>query len=184
MNELEKIARAQMYVEKLANGVNPLSDEIIDENDVINNVRISRCLFYVSDILKEIVNGKGKYRAQMPVRAPFVLTDEQAERFEFSKTPLTVSEITKRLNALIDPISVKELKLGVITNWLTEIGMLDEIMIDNKKRRRPSNNGLSIGISTEQKVSKTGTPYEAVFYNLNAQHFIIDNIGAIIAVTK
>ena len=39
MTEIEIIARAQMYLEKLANGVNPLTDEEVAENDVINNVR-------------------------------------------------------------------------------------------------------------------------------------------------
>ena len=51
MTEIEIIARAQMYLEKLANGVNPLTNEEVAENDVVNNVRISRCLYYVSGIL-------------------------------------------------------------------------------------------------------------------------------------
>lgn len=54
MTQLEIIARAQMYLEKLANGVNPLTNEEVAENDVVNNVRISRCLFYTSGILKQI----------------------------------------------------------------------------------------------------------------------------------
>lgn len=53
MTEIEINARAQMYLEKLANGINPLTDEEVAENDVVNNVRISRCLFYSSGILKQ-----------------------------------------------------------------------------------------------------------------------------------
>ena len=38
MTEIETIARAQMYLEKLANGVNPLTDTEVNETDVVNNV--------------------------------------------------------------------------------------------------------------------------------------------------
>ena len=54
MTELETIARAKMYIDKLANGINPLDDTAVAENDVVNNVRISRCLFFVSDTLRSI----------------------------------------------------------------------------------------------------------------------------------
>lgn len=181
MNELQKIARAQMYMEKLANGVNPLSDEEVGENDVINNVRISRCMFYVSDILKSIVDNKGKFKIEMHDRAPFNISAQQAEQFAFSQEHLSISEITKRFNALIDPIQVKELKLGVITNWLTEVGMLDNVIINDKQRKIPSDKGRAMGINTEERFSKIGTPYTAVVYSIRAQRFIVDNIEAIVA---
>ena len=79
MTELETIARAQMYMEKLANGINPLTGKEVAENDVVNNVRISRCMFYVSNLLKEIVDNKGKYKAEMSDRVPFTITPEQIQ---------------------------------------------------------------------------------------------------------
>ena len=48
-----------------------------------------------------------------------------------------------------------------------------------KKRKLPTENGINMGIIREQRVSQYG-PYEAVLYNLNAQHFIVDNLDAII----
>ena len=62
MTEIEIIARAQMYLEKLANGIDPLTNKEVPENDVVNNVRISRCLFYSSGILKQIIDNKGKFK--------------------------------------------------------------------------------------------------------------------------
>ena len=41
MTELEILERAKMYVDKLANGVNPLNDDPVKDDDVINNVRIN-----------------------------------------------------------------------------------------------------------------------------------------------
>ncbi len=181
MTELETIARAQMYLEKLANGINPLTGEEVAENDIVNNVRISRCMFYVSNLLKEIVDNKGKYKAEMPDRVPFTITPEQIQNFEFSDNPISISEITKRFNALIDTIHVKEIKYTIISEWLTQSGMLTEITVNNKTRKRPSSSGINIGIIVEERMSKYGTPYEGVFYSLNAQRFIVDNIYAIIA---
>ena len=180
MTEIEIIARAQMYLEKLANGVNPLTDEEVAENDVVNNVRISRCLYYVTGILKQITT-TGSFEIQ---KSEFSLSAQQLKRFAYSQTPLTVSEITKRLNELVNPLQCSTLKNGVITEWLTEIGMLTNVIINNKSKKRVTDNGRSVGIISEQRVNQQGSTYEAISYNLNAQHFIIDNIHTIIELNK
>ena len=47
MTELEKIERAKMYMDKLANGINPIDDSVVPDEDIVNNVRLSRCFFFV-----------------------------------------------------------------------------------------------------------------------------------------
>jgi hypothetical protein len=59
MTELEKIAYAKSFIDKLANGVNPIDDTVIPDGDVVNNVRLSRCFFYVSDILRQVIANGG-----------------------------------------------------------------------------------------------------------------------------
>ncbi len=184
MTELETIARAQMYLEKLANGINPLTNTEAKDDDVINNVRISRCLFYSAGILKQIVDNKGKFKVEMPNRTEFSITPEQLAKFEFSEYAVSITELTKRINALIDTMYVKELKSKVITEWLVNGGMLNNIIVNNKARKRPTNEGIGIGITVEEKTNQYGNVYEGVFYNKNAQHFIIDNLCAIVDSTK
>lgn len=180
MTDIEIIARAQMYLEKLANGIDPLTNKEVAENDVVNNVRISRCLHYVTGILKQITT-TGSFEIQ---KSEFTLSARQLERFAYSQTPLTVSEITKRLNELADPLQYNTLKNGVITEWLTESGMLTNVVINNKSKKHVTNNGRNIGIISEQRVNQQGSTYEAISYNLNAQHFIIDNIHAVIELNR
>lgn len=55
MTELEKIERAKMYMDKLANGINPIDDTMAPDDDLINNVRLSRCFFFVSDVLRQVM---------------------------------------------------------------------------------------------------------------------------------
>ena len=37
MDEIEKITKAKMYIEKLANGENPINNQKVADNDVVNN---------------------------------------------------------------------------------------------------------------------------------------------------
>ncbi|MBQ9769560.1 MAG: hypothetical protein IJW27_05085, partial [Clostridia bacterium] len=59
MTELEKIEYAKTFIDKLANGINPLDDSVINEEDIVNNVRLSRCFFFVSDILRQVIDNGG-----------------------------------------------------------------------------------------------------------------------------
>lgn len=61
MTELEKIEYTKSFIDDLANGINPLDGTPVPDGELLNNVRISRCMFYVSDILRQVVeNSEGK----------------------------------------------------------------------------------------------------------------------------
>ena len=116
MTELEKMQRAKMYIDKLANGINPIDDTAAPENDVINNVRLSRCFFYVSDILRQVIENGGTAKAiKSAPKSPFFLTDEQKNQYIPSDKPISVSEITKALNAIADLEKCKKLSYGIPT---------------------------------------------------------------------
>lgn len=55
MTDREILCRAKEYIDKLANGIDPLTDSPVNENDIVNNIRISRCLFYVSNVLNRVI---------------------------------------------------------------------------------------------------------------------------------
>lgn len=57
MNDNQKLLKAKSYLDKLANGINPVTNEIVPESDTINNIHISRCLFYISDVLRNVIEG-------------------------------------------------------------------------------------------------------------------------------
>ena len=60
MNDLEIMQRAKQYIDALANGFDPISGHPVRDEDVINQVRISRCLFYVSGILQKVIDNGGE----------------------------------------------------------------------------------------------------------------------------
>ena len=45
MTELETMIRAESYIRKMADGINPITNEPAADDDMVNNVRITRCLY-------------------------------------------------------------------------------------------------------------------------------------------
>lgn len=184
MTELEKIERAKMYMEKLANGINPIDDKMAPDEDIINQVRLSRCFFFVADVLRQVVENGGIHPSpprKSLQKIPFELSHEARNAFVFSDSPISVSEIAKRINALTANEAMQRLPYGKITAWLTEAGFLHQTTLPSgSKTKRPTTEGSKIGISVEERTGAQGT-YQVVLYDKNAQHFIIDHLDAIIA---
>ena len=80
---LELLKHAQGYIEKMANGINPLTGEITPSNEMINNVKISRCLFYVNDVLKEVIANGGVNKNKVK-KIPFNLTLKELSKYEYN----------------------------------------------------------------------------------------------------
>lgn len=184
MTELEIMQRAKEYLDKLANGIDPITDRAVPDGDVINNVRISRCLFYVSDVLRQVIESGGiKVKAiRKSEKAPFSLSAEERSRYVFGDRPCSVSVIAQRLNELVDLNATQKLKTTSITKFLLDSGLLrEEEFNDGAKSKRPTEFGRSLGISTEQRTGRSGE-YTAVVYDRQAQQFILDNLDAVIAI--
>lgn len=180
MTELEKIAYAKTYVEKLANGINPLTGEVVPESDLINNVRISRCLFYVSDVLRQVVErgGSSPRRAKAP-KVPFEIDYQTRQNFSYSEHPITISEITKRINDLIAIPEMKKLSYKHISHWLVECGYI--VLIPDEKGkmiRVPTDQGVRVGIAVEQREGIQGV-YSICFYSKSAQKLIMEHLNEI-----
>lgn len=102
MTEKEIIKHAKDYIDSLANGTNPLTGEPVNESDVVNNVRIARCLFYVSGILEKVLNGERNILPRVK-KSKFSISAEKLEDFEYSSEPILVSDVVKRIAFQIHP---------------------------------------------------------------------------------
>ena len=181
MTELEKMKHAKSYIDRLANGVNPLTGQPAPSTDLINNVQIARCLFYVSDLLRQMIehNGTAK-RKPRAAKLSFQLDIDKRMQFPFSDAPISASEIARRINSLIDTETMTKLKYRAIVQWLLE---LDALTLHTNSAgsaiKRPTKMGRDLGIILEHRQGLNGT-HAVVLYNLSAQHIIIDNLDAII----
>ena len=70
----KKLRVAIDWISKLANGTNPIDGSTLPDNDIVNNVHISRCLFFVSNLLEDI--GKKKTSSKKQYELEFQFTPE------------------------------------------------------------------------------------------------------------
>lgn len=184
MTEIEKIEYAKSFIDKLADGINPLTDEPVADNDVVNNVRISRCFFYVSDILRKVIEKGGlatKKKAPKGDKLPFALTLEQTMAFQYSAKPIPLGIFADKLYAAAENENMQKITYKKIADWLVAIGMLRiQTQSDGKNVKRPTEDGEALGISVEKRLGAYGE-FQTVVYDEKAQRFIVDNMDAIVA---
>ncbi len=190
MTELEKIAYAKSFIDKLASGINPLDDTPIPDDDIANNVRLSRCFFYVSAILqKEIDRERRKLpKKKKTEKLPFSITPEQIQQFKYSTYPISVSAMGKKINWLvreeIEEKRMEKFSYRKINYWLHDIGMIEWREWENGKSKRfPTPEGEAIGLIW-QIWENYGRKSPVIYLTEEAQHFIIDNIEAVMAAEK
>ena len=179
MTELETMQRAKMYMDKLAQGIDPVSGRELPEDAALNNVRLARCFFYVSDILGQVIANGGVVGSKAKLQ-PFAVAPEQLARVQLSAEPVRITQLVDMIGAAADNPQMKKLNTTVITNWLLKKGFLEkETDPEGKSKRVPTSAGLGLGLFTQSRQGKYGE-YQAVFYNLQAQRFILDNLDAML----
>lgn len=188
MTELEILQRAKQYVSKLANGVDPITDEEVSESDVVNRVRVSRCLFYVADVLQQVIDNGGKvsggYVAPEPKKPklrPFEISPESLASFSFYARPVAVSEMVRQLNDLSHDDTMKKLTYNRVAEWLLSEGVFCQMLdASGRKTNRPTDKGTAMGISVEKRTGQHGD-FWVVLFNRDAQQFLIDHLPEILA---
>ncbi|MCL2013836.1 MAG: hypothetical protein FWG69_02480 [Oscillospiraceae bacterium] len=186
MTELEKMQRAKEYMDMLADGIDPISGKALDNDSALNNVRLSRCFFYVSDILRQIIENGGiskKVYVKQADLPAFSMPQELRDKVEITKSPAMIRQFTERLNDLSDLTAMKKLSPTTFTSWLLNKGFLFEETFNGRKRKKPTKSGLSLGIMSEEREGLHGG-YTATLYSENAQKFLIDNLDEILAVLQ
>ena len=178
MTELEIMQRAKMYMEKLSQGIDPISDQQMPEDSVLNNARLARCFSYVSGVLEQVIANGGKVVSRP--KSDFLITDEELRCVKPSQNPIRITQfIDLIMNAINDP-ERSRLKPTTITDWLLEKGFMSrQVDGDGKSLRLPTAMGEQIGLSVIFQQGKYKT-YQAVCYSEEAQRFLLDHMQEIL----
>lgn len=184
MTELDKIKRAEIYLRKMAEGINPLTDEYVGEDDMINNVRIVRCLYYVSDILQQVIANDGvvgeQVKQKKQKRSDFYITDEQHAMLVPIEQPVFAKDIVEKINDITADNNCKKFAARWISEYFVSIGMI-EVIGDSKIA---TVTGKEFGIQSQKRRNMYGKEYWINIYSPDAQRFIIDNLEVIVAFSK
>ena len=178
MADVEKLCKVKQCIDSLAEGLNPFTGQPLPEEDIVNDVRVSRSLFLASAFLQEQMQGKTEKKNGK--KQAFRLSLEERDRVEFSFRPISASELARRMNNAAGAQDCKKITYRQITDWLVEVGMLKLVENVAGTQRRPTESGKKMGISVESRIGQSG-PYQVVLYSAEAQRFIVDNVDAIMA---
>lgn len=180
MTQLELMVHAQNYIKSLANGFNPLDNSKLPDDDIVNNVQISRCLFYVSAVLQEVINNDGKVsKKSKPKRLPFTITPQQISKVKVTEAPISLSEFVRNINSVIDTEKYKGLTYRDLSGWLVTKDLLAVKTINGKDKKVITDSSKYIGISVVYR-SYYEKNYTVTVYDQNAQRYILDNMPDIL----
>ena len=177
ITELDKMERAKMYIDKLSEGINPITNTYAPESDTINNERISRCLSYVSEILEAVIENGGKVTRTIRSSAHFYITEEQQKKLHPREEDCKASDIASDINEITSENSTMKILASWINDWLVSIGFIET----GEKGKQATEEGEAMGIRTEIRQSIQRGEYSICIFSPEAQSFIIDNIDAIAA---
>ena len=196
--EIKILERAEMYLRKLSCGVNPLTEEPLSDSDVCRQERISKCLTYVADYLKQkvmpvmdrhekpVAPKPPKMVKPRPVREvatkELVFTPEMLSKFEISNEPVSVSGVVRRLNFLIPQDSgMMPLVYADVAEVLSREGvLLKEEGDKGKDLNLPTPHGEELGFA---RVEADIRGHHSIYTKCNedAQKFILNNIDKCVA---
>ena len=179
--DMKKLETAIIYLQRISEGNNPINNLPVEEDSVINNPNVIRCMFFIKDVLEEVRKNNGYIGKKPAKRGKTDFPLEILEIFHY-KGDKPISKFVEQINEPLDTDIYKKLGYTVIMKWLKYHGFLKEEY--NEKRGKtikvPTEKGRRLGIRTEEKMSSAGNEYLVVLYNRNAQEYLIQNMEAIL----
>ncbi len=108
-------------------------------------------------------------------KVDFYLTPDQASRFPYTEKYL-VTEIAEKLNGLRDDQTTKKISGAEIFRRMQENEYVSQKRIEGRWKKIISEKGAKAGLFIDMRTSKTGTEYEDVYYNKEAQKMIVNSL--------
>lgn len=185
--DLKRLEIAIQYIRRMSEGRNPVTNRPAPENEVLSNVNVHRCLKFIDEVLTDVQKSGGTVGLLPPrERAPKAALSETFPyeilgQYHYEQDQ-QISYFLKQLGEYMPEDQKMPVPATTITNWMRENGYLEKQVINDtgKENSVPSRKGEQLGMYAE-KGGVYPNEYFRVFYNENAQRFIIDNFRRILA---
>ena len=140
---------------------------------------IQKCVALANERLARTGTAPAKEKPARRERRKFCVTREQLANYPVEETPVPVSEIARRLNALLDPDGdVARIYYKVVRDWYVSEGYLEfKENGDGKPAFLPTEKGSMAGLIVESRTAHNGEIYDVVMYDLAAQRLFLEYLG-------
>lgn len=178
--DMKKLETAIVYLQRISDGNNPINNLPADEDSVLNNPNVIRCMFFVKEILEEVKRNNG-YIGKKATKSDRMDFPIEVLRSFVYREDKAISRFVQQINELIDENVYKKINYKQITQWLK----MNEFLLEeyskelNKTITVPTEKGLQLGIRAEKRVGSSGMEYLLVIYGRQAQEYIVQNIEKI-----
>lgn len=181
MADMEQLKRAKYLIDALAQGVNPATGQMAEEDTVLNQPEVIRGLFFVSDLLRSLMDEAAAPRSSRSgSKLPFFLTEEMRSQIVYSPQPLPISGFLAQFQEMRDASITKKLPATAFTRWLLEKDMLSmETSETGRIQKMPTPLGVKLGIRVEHRFTPYGG-YDVLLYDSAAQHFLVEHMNEIL----
>lgn len=179
--DIKKLETAIIYLQRIADGNNPINNLPAAEDSVLNNPNVIRCMFFVKDILEEVRKNGGYIGKKVKKNDKVDFPVDALNTFIYREDK-SISRFAEQINESIDENVYKKINYKLITDWLKLNGFLQEKYSEEFKKTitMPTEKGLQIGIRAERRSSSRGVEYMLVIYDRQAQEYIIQSMGKIL----
>lgn len=175
----QKLDKAIIYVDRIANGFNPVNNRLVENDSVLNNPNVIRCMYFIKDVLKEVQKNGGVIGKKVKIqKEPFDF--QILDKFTYIEDK-SITKLLRQIEEYVENPNMEHINCRKITTWLKEnnyivrdkieqLGIVGSIVTDK---------GKNIGMYNEVKTINDRT-YLAVIYDKNAQEFIVRHLKDIL----
>lgn len=179
--DIKKLDTAITYLQRLAEGHNPINNQSVEGDSVLNNPNVIRCMFFVKEVLEKVRANDGRIDAPVrkkerkSVRALDAFPVEILSKFKYRED----KSIAKLLIQIYEPLedkSIRKISGKTVNDWLLASGYIMEVYNEELKSNTkvPTEKGEQIGLRAE-RIEYPANVYIAIYYNKQAQEFLIRN---------
>jgi len=179
VSEFEKMAKAKLVLEKMARGIDPLTGEVISEENFLCDPRISRCFVFVAEVLENVINGV--YSERVSKLEQFLITPEQKSQVNFTAGKIGLTEFTKCINACLNLNLSKKLTNVELSKRLKKMEILGENIGEKGKARTVTNeNSAAYGFEMIKR-SFEGKEYQMLVMNDQGKQYLLEHLEEIMS---
>lgn len=182
--DTKKLETAILYVQRMTEGHNPVNNMPVDEDSVITNPNVVRCMSFIKEVLEELKRNDGYIGRRPRTNRDKSKKDypiEALKSFQYIEDK-SISKLVEQLNGLADMMVYKKITYREVSEWLKQNGYLNEVQREgtNKIRTVVTEKGNEIGIKTELRTNSRGMEYPYIIYGREAQEFIVANMDKVL----
>lgn len=169
-NEQIRLLEARQLLEKMANGVHPITEQQLDEDHFLQDPRVIRPLF----LLLNHLNEPKSTRSKIPKK--YIITQKQLDAVEFPDHPIGINDFCNRVNEQLDLTVSKKLSGKILNDKLKKLGILSEEQTEEGKKRSVTNDtSARFGIFMIER-NYNGSPYQQIVFDKMGRDFLLRNL--------